>query len=80
MSAGLQNAQTLREEVNSRRLREDEMFRKMDADISGRNAETVYRDRKTGKKRDVEAERAAEAEKAERERVHKERFDKWGKG
>lgn len=80
MSAGIQNARTLREEMDQRRQREDEMFKKMDADISGRGAETIYRDRKTGKKRDVEAERAAEADKAERERKHNERYDKWGKG
>ncbi|OQV23237.1 putative BUD13-like protein [Hypsibius exemplaris] len=80
MSAGLQSASTLREEADRRRRREEETFRKMDADISGRDAETVYRDRKTGKKRNMEDEAKVEEEKAARKKVHDDKFKKWGKG
>ncbi|XP_055338269.1 BUD13 homolog [Paramacrobiotus metropolitanus] len=79
-TAGLQNARTLREETDRKRREEDDMFRRMDADISGRGAATVYRDRKTGKKRDFAAEDEEAAEKAARQKAHEEKFRKWGKG
>lgn len=80
MSAGLQNAQTLRKESEKKRQAEEELFRRMDKDISGREAQTVYRDRKTGKRRNMDAEAKEEAEKAARKAAHEEKFRKWGKG
>lgn len=79
-TAGLQDAKQLRIESDKHRKREDELFRKMEADVSGRNAEVVVRDRRTGRIRDLEMESAKEREKqkklAERQLV----YDRWGKG
>ena len=80
MSAGLQSGSALRQEADRRRQREEEAFKNMEGDISGRNAETVYRDRKTGKRRDMAEEARVEEEKAARQKIHDDKFKKWGKG
>ncbi|CAG7823202.1 unnamed protein product, partial [Allacma fusca] len=54
--AGLQSAGALREELNAVKRREVERFAKMDDSISGRYAKTKFRDRETGKLRDMDAE------------------------
>lgn len=52
----------------------------MSDEISGKNAETIMRDRATGKRRNLEEERKKKLEeeviKAEREA----QYNKWGKG
>lgn len=77
--AGLQNATALREENESFRKREDELYRKMAKD-SSQNAEAVVRDRKTGRVRDLEQESAREREKSKKEQERKAIYDRWGKG
>lgn len=41
---------------------------------------TVFRDRKTGKRRNMEDEAEKNAEQLEKERQMKEKYEKWGKG
>lgn len=79
-SAGLQDAKSLRQESNKFRKREEETFEKMSADLSGRNAEAVMRDRRTGRVRDFEAEAEKEDEKIRKELERKAVYDHWGKG
>lgn len=79
-TAGLQNAKTLRIENENFKKREEELFSKMSADVSGRNAEAVVRDRKTGRIRDLGEEAAKEHEKLVKEQERKNLYDKWGKG
>lgn len=79
-SAGLQDAKMLRIENDIFKKREEEMFNKMSADVLGRNAEAVVRDRKTGRIRDLGEEAAKEHEKLVKEQERKSLYDKWGKG
>lgn len=79
-TAGLQNAKALRVENDKFKRREEESFNKMSSDLSGRHAEAVVRDRKTGRIRDLGEEAAKEHEKLLKEQERKAIYDKWGKG
>ncbi len=48
--------------------------------MSGKNASTIYRDRKTGKKRDFEAEKLEKIEKRRREEEKQAQYYEWGHG
>ena len=52
----------------------------MDATRSGRHAETVLREKGTGKRRDLEAEKKEKEEKEKRDAERKAKYDRWGKG
>ncbi|KAK5640575.1 hypothetical protein RI129_011386 [Pyrocoelia pectoralis] len=78
--AGLQNAQELVKENQAFRVREDELFKNMSTEMSGVNAATVLRDRKTGKIRDLQKEEEERAEKEKREEANKEKYMRWGRG
>ncbi|XP_065172585.1 BUD13 homolog [Atheta coriaria] len=79
-TAGLQNAKDLVKETENFKRREAKLFQEMPTDISGVNASTVMRDRKTGKVRDLEAE--AEIKSAQKEKTNElqKKYDQWGKG
>lgn len=79
-SAGLQNARELAEETKQFRSREDQMFQTLSKDISGENATTVHRDRKTGKIRNLEEEEERQQKKREEEEKNKEKYSRWGRG
>lgn len=57
-----------------------ELFKSLGAEVSGANAATVVRDRKTGKIRDLEQEAKETQEKNKRQAEREEKFSKWGKG
>lgn len=78
--AGLQNAKLLKEETEEFRRREDDLFKKMSNDVSGRNADVVVRDKKSGRVRDLEKEREKDEEKQRREKERQEVYSRWGKG
>lgn len=78
--AGLQSAKALRVETEAFREREKEIFDQMSLEMSGRNAEVVRRDRKTGRRRDMEAEMEKERAKEAKEQERKAIYDRWGKG
>lgn len=78
--AGLQDAKHLKAETEEFRRRENEMFDKMSAEASGRYADVVVRDKKTGRIKDLEKESAKEKEKQELEKKKKEVYTRWGKG
>ncbi|XP_066589750.1 BUD13 homolog [Prorops nasuta] len=79
-TAGLQDAKALREETIAFKKKEAEEFKKMSKDISGAGQATVVRDRKTGRKRDLESEAAEKREKQKRQDEVDEKYSKWGKG
>ncbi|CAL7948335.1 unnamed protein product [Xylocopa violacea] len=79
-TAGLQNATALREETEAYKKREAEHFSKLSKDVTGVGQAAVVRDTKTGKKRNLEAEAAAEREKQKRQAELNEKYAKWGKG
>ncbi|XP_054283710.1 BUD13 homolog [Macrosteles quadrilineatus] len=78
--AGLQDAKQLKKELSDLKMKEDTMFAKMDASVSGVGAAPVKRDRKTGQIRDLEKEKEAQKEKEAKESVVNEKYYKWGKG
>ncbi|XP_052872475.1 BUD13 homolog [Anopheles cruzii] len=77
--AGLQAARAVREENERFRRREDELFSKMSADLTGRDAQTVVRS-KSGRRKDIEKELREEFEKRKHEEKKKEIYTRWGKG
>lgn len=79
-TAGLQNAKELVLETNKFRKQENELFKSMSAEVSGMNAPTVRRDRKTGKVRNLEEEAEEQKKIQEKEAENKEKYSKWGKG
>ncbi|CAH0718521.1 unnamed protein product, partial [Brenthis ino] len=74
--AGLQDAKQLKEENNAFRRREDEAFRNMTDEMSGRNAQAVSRKGK----RETSEDRQKQREKAERQKELDEKYKKWSKG
>ncbi|GBP62687.1 BUD13 homolog [Eumeta japonica] len=75
--AGLQSSSQLREENDSFRKREEEVFRTMTDDVSGRNAQVVSR---RGGKRETSEEKRKQQEKAEKQKRLNEQYEKWSKG
>nr|CAD7596006.1 unnamed protein product [Timema genevievae] len=78
--AGLQDARELNQEIQSFRDRENELFSKLTDSMSGRGAQAIQRDRRTGKKRDFEEEARQKKEQDEKEQEKKDTYYKWGKG
>jgi pre-mRNA-splicing factor CWC26 len=79
-AAGLQDARLLVEETKKFRSREEQMFKTLPKEASGENAETVHRDRKTGKIRNLEEEEEHQRKKREEEEKNKEKYLRWGRG
>lgn len=79
-AAGLQHAQAVRKESDRMRSREAATFAGMSASVSGRDAEAIVRDRRTGQVRDIESEMAVEHEKIRKDLERKAVYDRWGKG
>ncbi|PSN57788.1 BUD13 protein [Blattella germanica] len=52
----------------------------MGDEVSGRGAAPVMRDRKTGKRRNLEEEAKQKEEEEKKQAVHKEKYSRWGKG
>lgn len=82
--AGLSNAKEIRKELDELKRKNEKFMKGLSDEQSGKNAQTVFRDRKTGKIRDMEKE-LAEKEKEDREKELKEAakkatYDKWSKG
>ena len=50
------------------------------AGASGEGQSVVIRDKKTGRRRDLQAEAAVEREKEERQQEVNEKYAKWGRG
>lgn len=78
-AAGLQNAQTLKRENEEFRARQNKAFREMKADVSGRDADVVIRDRR-GRNKEFEYDAEKERKKLEAEEARKKDYEKWGKG
>lgn len=62
---------------NALSLRVHPCVLKVSDDVLGKNAETVFRDKKTGKQRNLKAE---DEQKLAKDAKIKEKYDTWGKG
>ena len=78
-TAGLQAAELLRRENAETRDRQETFYKTLDPTVSGKHAETVYRD-KEGRKIDPKMERARKREEERRKEEENEQFMEWGRG
>lgn len=82
--AGLSNAKEIKKELEELKQKNEQNIKRMDANLSGKNSKTVFRDRKSGKIRDIDKEleekKALDEEKAIREMEKKAVYDRWSKG
>ncbi|KAK2138043.1 hypothetical protein NP493_36g06028 [Ridgeia piscesae] len=78
--AGLSTAHEMKEESLKLRRLEDKKFSQMDQDVLGREAKTVFRDRKSGKKRNLAEEAKQKAEENAEKAKTAEIYSRWGKG
>lgn len=82
--AGLSNAKDIRKELAEQKRKTDRILANLSDEVSGKNARTVFRERGTGRVRDIESELAAKAaadeEQAKKDAKKKAVYDKWSKG
>ena len=69
----------MKEENEIKRKLEDDRFDEMDPTVSGKRAQTIYRD-KQGKIRDIKKERLQQREERRKKEEEEEKFMEWGKG
>ena len=78
-SSGLQSAEVLRRENALAKEREEKLLQEMDSTVSGRGAETVYRN-KMGRKVNPKLERLKQLQEEKKKLEEEEKFMEWGKG
>ncbi|KAK6622787.1 hypothetical protein RUM43_008630 [Polyplax serrata] len=78
--AGLQSADDMRKEGEKLKQKEREMFEKMSDEVTGRHAEAIVRNRKTGRRFDAKEEARKRREKEEKEAEKIAQYAVWGKG
>ncbi|KAJ6222059.1 hypothetical protein RDWZM_000604 [Blomia tropicalis] len=82
--AGLSNAKDIRKELEQIKRKNQKAIENMSDEMSGKNAKTVFRDRSTGRIRDMEKEMADKEKEMEekllREAEKKAKYDRWSQG
>ena len=76
----MQTAGQVREEADRRRSKEIAKLNSLGLDESGRYAKTIYRDKLTGKRIDVEVESKEKLEQKRKEEEALAKYKDWGKG
>ena len=79
VKAGLQNAQVLKQENSLARERQEQFYQTLDSGVSGKHAETVYRD-KAGKRIDPKLEKVKKREEERKKMEEDAMFMEWGRG
>ena len=79
VKAGLQSAKVLKHENALARERQEKFYKGLEPDLSGKHAETVYRD-KTGHKIDPKLEKVKQREEERRKMEEDTQFMEWGRG
>ncbi|KAK3016783.1 hypothetical protein RJ639_006456 [Escallonia herrerae] len=77
---GLVTGRDIKEEIDKKKKEDLLRFKRMDPSISGRGADPIYRDKKTGERLTSDQIAAAEAQKKEAKEKPKEIKVEWGKG
>ncbi|XP_049950236.1 BUD13 homolog isoform X1 [Schistocerca serialis cubense] len=80
MKAGLQSKDELKKEIQDFQEREREMFAQLDPSVSGEGVSAILRDRKTGKRRNLEQEARDREEQQIAEAEQKSKYSRWGRG
>ncbi|XP_033098003.1 BUD13 homolog isoform X2 [Anneissia japonica] len=78
-AVGLQDAASMKKENEKRRKSDKAALKRVDDELSGRNASTVYRD-KSGRKRDLNVEKLKHTEELKRKEEESKQFREWGRG
>ncbi|EFP13322.1 hypothetical protein CRE_12200 [Caenorhabditis remanei] len=79
--SGLQSAKDLKEESDKLRAKNAKVFEEMDSSVSGRFADTVYRQKQTKRKgRDAEEDQEKKEREAKKTEELKEKYKSWNKG
>ncbi|CAO4370800.1 unnamed protein product [Caenorhabditis nigoni] len=79
--SGLQSARDLKEESDKLRAKNSKMFEDMDSSVSGRFADTVYRQKQTKRKgRNEEEDQEKKEREAKKTEELKEKYKSWNKG
>lgn len=78
--AGLQSGAELQKELELKRKAEKQRFDNMESSVSGKGAETVVRDRKSGKKIDLKLEELKKRREEEEKLQDAEKYAVWGRG
>ncbi|CAL1688050.1 unnamed protein product [Lasius platythorax] len=78
--AGFQAAKALRDEIEAHKRRDAELFSKLSNEVSGKGQATIMRDKKTGRKRNLEEEAEKNREQQRKQQEMDEKYAKWGKG
>lgn len=78
--AGLSDSKSVREEMRRLHEREAHLMRELGDEALGRNAKTVYRDRGTGRIRDLEAEAAVSVKTDKEGEERAARYKDWSQG
>ncbi|XP_014211494.1 BUD13 homolog [Copidosoma floridanum] len=79
-SAGLQSLKALKEEEEAQKKREKEMLKKMSKEMQNNKEQVVIRDRRTGKRRNLEREAEEARKKQEAQNEINAKYSEWGKG
>ena len=79
VKAGLQSAKVLKHENALARERQEKFYKGLEPDLSGKHAETVYRD-KTGQKIDPKLEKVKQREEERMKMEENTQFMEWGRG
>ncbi|XP_065646933.1 BUD13 homolog isoform X2 [Hydra vulgaris] len=78
--SGLQSREELKKENESKRRHEENLFNNMSTSVSGKDAQTIYRDQKSGKKIDLKAEEIKKKLQEEEKMKELKKYAEWGKG
>ncbi|KAK7105751.1 BUD13 homolog [Littorina saxatilis] len=78
--AGLSSAAEMKREAELLRKKEEDTFKKIDRDALGQDAQTVFRDKKSGKRRNLAAEQEEEAIEAKKKAEEDKKYQEWGQG
>ena len=78
--SGLQSKEELHKENERKRKREANLFDNMNKSLSGKDAKTVYRDQKSGKRIDLKAEELKKKQQEEEKLKELKKYAEWGKG
>ncbi|XP_012560358.2 BUD13 homolog isoform X2 [Hydra vulgaris] len=78
--SGLQSREELQKENESKRKNEEKLFNNMSTSVSGKDAQTIYRDQKSGKKIDLKAEEIKKKLQEEEKMKDLKKYAEWGKG
>ncbi|XP_059167247.1 BUD13 homolog [Physella acuta] len=78
--AGLSTAQEMKDETQKLREKENKSFQMIGSELLGKNSKTVFRDKETGRRRNLKEEEERKQEEEKRKEETNKKYQRWGKG